>query len=64
MIGVREEGETDVREDKVLGKEVDQLEELLGPPPRAWGHVDVGVVGLHDAAEQHRHDPWECTRWV
>ena len=58
MVAIDEEGETHVREDKVLSEEVDELKDLLGPPPRLQGQVDVGVVRLHYTTEQHRHNTW------
>ena len=55
-----EQRETDVGEDKVLSKEVDQLKQVLGSLPALVRHVDVGVVGLHDPTEQHCHDSCVC----
>ena len=58
MVAIDEEGETHVREDKVLSEEIDELKDLLGPPPRLQGQVDVGVVRLHYTTEEHRHNTW------
>ena len=56
MIAVDEQGQTHVREDKVLCQEVDEFKDFLGPPPRFVGEVDVSVVGLHYATKQHSHN--------
>ena len=44
MIAIDEQGQTHVREDKVLCQEVDEFKDFLGPPPRFVGEVDVSVV--------------------
>ena len=56
MLGEGEEGNADVAEDEVLRQEVDELEEVLGAHSGLVGEVVVGVVGLADATEQHRHN--------
>lgn len=56
---VLREGEhrhANVREDKVLREEVEQLEDLLRARPRVVRQIVVRVVRLADSAEQHRHD--------
>ena len=44
MVIIRKERKSHVREDKVLCKEVDELKELLCPPTRLMGKVDVCVI--------------------
>ena len=56
MLREGEDGDPDVREDEVLGHEVEEAEKLLRRRPRLRGHVVVGVVRLTDAAEQDGHD--------
>ena len=56
MVIVSEEREADVGEDKVLGKEVDELKHFLGSPPGLQRKVDVCVVGLHNPTEQNSHN--------
>ena len=53
MVAIGKQGQTHVRKDKVLCQEVDEFKDFLSPPPRLQGHVDVSVVGLHYATEQH-----------
>lgn len=53
MIGVREQRETDVREDKILCKEIDQFKEFLGSPSTLMGHINVRVVRLHYTTEEN-----------
>ena len=52
-----EERDAEVREDEVFGHEVERLEELPRPLLGLEREVVEGVVGLEDAAEEHRHDP-------
>ena len=58
MVAEGEQREANVGEDEVLCHEVDEFEGLLGPAARFVGEVDVCVIGLHDATEQHRHNAW------
>ena len=53
MVAVGKQRETHVRKDKVLCQEIDQFKDLLCSPSRLNGKVDICVVGLHDATEQH-----------
>ena len=58
MIGVSEERKSYIRKHKVLREEVEELKEFFGPSSRLHRHVDIGVIGLHDATEQHCHYAW------
>ena len=48
----REEGETNVREDEVVGQEVQQLKEQLDARPALLRHVAVRVVPLCNLLSQ------------
>ena len=60
MVLVGEQRETHVGKDKILGKEVDEFEEIFRSPAGLFREVDEGVVGLHDPTEQDSHDT--CVR--
>lgn len=53
MVAVGKEGKPHVGEDKIFGQKVDQFKDLLGPPARLNGEIDVRVVRLHDATEEN-----------
>ena len=53
VIAVGEQGQPHVGEDKVLREEVDQFQDFFCASSRLFTEVDVSVVGLHNATEQH-----------
>ena len=58
MVTVSEERESDIREDKVLCKEVNEFKGFFGSPPGLDREIDVSIIRLHDPTKQHCNNSW------
>ena len=58
MVLEGEQRQTHVGEDEILRKEVDEFEEVFGPPSRLFREIYEGIVGLHYPAEEYCHNTW------